>query len=245
MSLTHRKNSVFLMLCFTAFSVIAKQEHAPNSEAYLNGVKTLVRFNDGDTFKILDGKYKNKRVRIAGFNALESYGPVHEWLGNDAQTLYENSKLATIQAQNGTWHCDLDTKHDTYGRLLATCDDLALALIDKGLAHAYSVDENRADENYLNHQRQAQANKIGMWKHGVPTLIITSLHSSDEGSGRNNYNRAISTIDGHSEKIYHQEIYGTCQKVCLDNENSCMTYVPFNARYGKHRPECLLRSPAK
>ena len=64
--------------------------------------------NDGDTFKILDGNRKNERVRVTGFNALESYGPVHEWQDNTLNELYNVAALATKTAQNGKWNCKLE-----------------------------------------------------------------------------------------------------------------------------------------
>lgn len=201
----------------------------------LDDEEVTVHFNDGDTFKILDGD----RVRVSGMNTLENWGRVHYWMDNSPEYLFKLSKNATNVARNGLWHCVLLDGKDAYGRLLATCNDLAMALIKEGLGHAYSVDETVAAPEYLTAQKIAQIAGKGMWKYGVPEYIITSLHSADEGV-KNTYNRLISTEDGHTEKWYHHDIYETCEVVCI-TDDSCMTYVPFSERYGSNRPECLVR----
>ena len=55
-----------------------------------------------------------------------------------------------------------------------------------------------------------------MWAHGVPEYVLTSLHSIDEGGGRDGktYNRLVSVVDGHSMKWEHTERYEECQDVC-------------------------------
>ena len=212
------------------------------TEIMIDGVNTRVLFNDGDTFKILNGKYEKARVRISGMNTLESYGPVHEWEENTVHELFEVANTATVLAQNGNWNCKIEKEKDTYGRLLSTCDDLAKDLIGKGYAHAYSVDNKPADQEYLKMQKEAQDKRLGMWKDGIPKFIITSLHSVNEGNQKNNgktYNRLISTTDGHTEKMFHQKSYATCEKVCMEQDKSCMVYVPYEIRYGQQRPDCL------
>lgn len=205
------------------------------TEITLDGQTTNVRFNDGDTFKIRSGIYKGKRARIDGYNALET-PPIHEWLRSSIAYLHFIAARATEEAQNGNWNCVLQNGEDTYGRLLVTCDDLALALLSEGLAHAYSIDKNPAREDYLAAQRMAQQEARGMWANGIPRKIITSLHSKDEGAAHT-YNRLISTEDGSSTMIEHHRSYATCEKVCA--EQSCMVYVPYQERYGSNRPHCL------
>lgn len=214
--------------------------HQKNNEIMLDGKKTIVYFNDGDTFKILSGEHEKSRVRVSGLNTLETYGPVHQWRENTEKELMDVANKATKVVQKGKWNCQLQKGKDTYGRLLAICDDLAQALIEQGLAHAYSIDQNPADINYLKTQKMAQEKGVGMWKKGIPDFIITSLHSITERDVKvqENYNRLISTKDGHSEKMEHKNEYATCEKVCL-KEKSCMIYVPYQVRYGNNRPECI------
>lgn len=212
------------------------------SSMTLEGKKTSVSFNDGDTFKVRDGEFKGSRARVVGFNAPETYGPIHSWAKASGEYLYGISQEATQVAKNGTWNCTLEKGQDAYGRLLAKCDDLARALISMGLAHAYSIDSKPALKGYLAHQKKAQEAETGMWKYGVPDYILTSLHSADEGA-KKTYDRAISTSDGSSRLIKHDEIRKPCQKVCIDMGSSCMVFVPFNQRYGANKPECLYVKP--
>jgi len=212
----------------------------------LNGVLTSVHFNDGDTFKILDGELEGARVRVVGINTLETYGPVHQWLGSSQEYLWDIAHSATVMVQEGSWHCETSGKKDFYGRLLATCDDLSLALVAAGLAHVYSIDSNMGPKNYIKKQKIAQEERVGMWQFGIPQFIITSLHSADEGSD-SPYNRLISTKDGSSELWHHNDNYGTCENVCLEDDGNegdvtCMIYVPYGNRYGRNRPDCLRSS---
>lgn len=200
----------------------------------IDGEESEVYFNDGDTFKILS---ERQSARIAGFNTLENYGPVHQWMGMSSYELYDLAQEATKEARNGTWNCETLDGEDSYGRLLVECDDLAVHLIEMGLAHAYSIDEKPAKKEYLKAQAYAQLNHQGIWAKGVPNYIVTSLHSAHE-PGSSHYNRLISTKDGHTKKWAHNDVYGDCDLVCFE-EDSCMLYVAFKHRYGKYRAECL------
>jgi hypothetical protein len=77
----------------------------------------------------------------------------------------------------------------------------------------------------------------------VPAGIVTSLHSADEGEGSGDasaiYNRVVSTSDGNAGERPHSDTYQTCQEVCIDDAGSCMTYVPYEQRYGDTRAPCL------
>lgn len=240
MSKAMMKYSLSVVVCLLlALTVFADGQTGREANTItLNGVATRVYFNDGDTFKVLDGSLAQSRVRIMGMNTLETYGPIHLWLKNSAEDLLDLAHQATTMARNGTWTCLTEGKKDAYGRLLATCDDLALSLIAHGYAHAYSVDAKPAPRNYLNTQAEAQKTKVGIWKNGIPEFVITSLHSAHE-TDKESYNRLISTKDGHSKKWVHYDNYETCEKVCLASENSCMVYVPYEQRYGNSRPHCL------
>jgi endonuclease YncB( thermonuclease family) len=228
-----------LLASVTAFSEEKTTGRDPTRgcEITLDGQAALVNFNDGDTFKILEGNNRNTRVRITGFNALETQ-PVHSWGNASFEYLYHNSQEATQVAKKGGWHCATKGERDTYGRLIAECDDLALELIAMGLAHAYSVDSQPAKRSYLRAQEKAQHDETGMWRYGIPQQIITSLHSADEGAQRT-YDRAVSTKNGASELIQHDHVRRTCELVCIEEGFSCMIYVPFRLRYGAHKPECL------
>ena len=187
------------------------------SRVFLNGRPTPVYFNDGDSFRVLGGPLLGTKARLAGFNTLESHGSVHRWGGWTAKELYWNAKLATLNARRGVWHCvSKDMAKDTYGRILWHCRDLAVDQIRKGFAHAMSVNNDPAASEFLAAQRDAIKNRRGMWAHGVPAYVLTSLHSVSEGGGPSGrtYNRVVSTDDGHSAKWRHNDAYKLCQWVC-------------------------------
>lgn len=212
----------------------------------LNGEITQVYFNDGDTFKVLSGPLKGKRSRLHGFNTLESYGPVHKWGAFSPLDLLENADEATKLVQKGGWHCTSENSVDTYGRLLSRCDDMAVALLEKGLAHVMSVSEEPADAQLVAAQVGAIKAKRGMWAKGVPAFVVSSAHSLDEEkTQQETYNRAVSTVDGSSILVKHKNSYKDCESVCFTpdalSESSCMIYVKFENRYGPKRPSCLRR----
>jgi endonuclease YncB( thermonuclease family) len=233
---------------FVALLVATFALAQPTTRVYLNGEVTPVYFNDGDTFKILGGSLTGSSARIAGFNTLESYGPVHQWGEWTAKELYFNAKQATLNARRGVWHCTSDLSKDTYGRILCNCHDLALDQISKGLAHAMSIDEKPANSELIKVQQEAIKKQVGFWAHGAPEYILTSPHSNDESGTEESYDRFVSTLDGHSEKSEHGHVYKPCEKVCYSpsavknkaaDAASCMTYVGYNNRFGPMRAECL------
>lgn len=204
-----------LLVTLTAAGAVHAE---PASRVFLNGVPTPVFFNDGDSFRVLDGVHKGTKARLAGFNTLESFGPVHQWGTWTFKELYVIAKMATLNARRGEWNCESDLKKDTYGRTLWFCKDLAVDQVRKGLAHAMSVTADPARPELLAAQKEAIQNKQGMWAHGAPALVLTSLHSIAEGGGRDGktYNRVVSSVDGHSEPWIHTSRYGECDKVCVE-----------------------------
>ena len=187
----------------------------PAARVRLNGVPAPVYFNDGDSFRVLDGMHSGGKARLGGFNTLETPGPVHQWGRWTARELYINSKMATLNGRRGVWSCTSDMATDTYGRTLWWCPDLAADQIRKGLAHAMSVTEQPADARLLAVQAEAIAARRGMWAHGVPEYILTSVHSADTDiEGRGTYNRLVSTKDGSSLRWMHDEVHTECTVVC-------------------------------
>ncbi len=134
--------------------------------------------------------------------------------------MWVNAKMATKYAQHGVWHCETDGNKDSYGRLLMQCKDLAKSLIENGYAMAMTIDEKAADSELVQAQAAAIGNKKGMWAHGVPSYVVSSLHASSEGGGKDGKtsNRLVSTTDGHSERWLHNEDYAECQKVCREGK---------------------------
>ncbi len=185
------------------------------TRVFINGESTPVYFSDGDSFRVFAGPYSGRNTRLAGYNTLESYGPVHQWGSFHPFELYVIAKRATLNARRGVWHCATDGELDTYGRVLMDCPDVAVDQIRKGLAHAMNIDDTPSRPEYLRAQQQAIRERRGMWAHGVPAFVVTSLHSADEDPSRSTtYNRMISTRDGHTEKWEHSEVYEECEWAC-------------------------------
>jgi endonuclease YncB( thermonuclease family) len=214
-----------LALLFAGLAALAVLTFAPaanaqqnghyTSLARMNGVTYPVYYNDGDTFRPLAGPWRQRPARLAGFNTLESYGPVHRWGGWTYKELFVNAKQATYNARRQIWNCKVDdSQKDGYGRILAKCLDLGVDQVKKGLAHAYNIGKP-ADWRLIQAQREAIVNRRGMWAKGVPPMVLTSLHSVDERINNDkNYNRLISPLDGLSDKWKHQISFQECQEVC-------------------------------
>lgn len=188
-----------------------------HTRVFINGVPVPVSFNDGDSFRVQDGEYRGSQCRLAGFNTLESFGPGHQWGDWHPYELFINAKMATYNGRRGTWHCFTDGSTDTYGRVLMDCPDLATDQIRRGFAHAYQVDDTPSRPVYLRAQQDAIRNRRGMWAHGVPDYVMTSVHSADEDPSREwHYNRLVSTRDAHTESMRHHQTYSECEWVCND-----------------------------
>jgi endonuclease YncB( thermonuclease family) len=216
---------------------VVKKAQPQANQIELNGTIINVRWGDGDTFSYKNRDGKRKSARLAGFNALESYGPVHRWGQWTPQELYRLSKEAGTVAGSRGWVCTRQPGGGGYGRLLVACPDLQKELLERGLAHVFSM-KGPADAATLSVQHQAQSEGKGMWAKGVPKGMITSLHSKDERSDRDTaYNRVVNTQTGHAPTVSHREVYQVCQEVCQNG--SCMIYVPYRMRYGKKRADCL------
>ncbi|MBR57207.1 MAG: nuclease [Myxococcales bacterium] len=232
-----RMTPVIFSLFLLFLSASAQAE--PATLVYLNGKATPVFFNDGDSFRVLAGPLAGSKARLQGFNSLESYGAVHSWGTWHARELYVNAKLATLNARKGVWNCTSDMKRDTYGRILWDCPDLAVDQIKKGLAHAMTVTSDPASPVLLSAQKEAIDNRRGMWAHGVPEYVLTSLHSIEERPGQSQtYNRLVSSQDGHSKKWKHSNRYSECQKVCHET-GACVVYVDYRRRFGTAKAKCL------
>ncbi len=187
----------------------------PLTKVFINGKPTPVFFNDGDSFRGMGGGYQGTKARLAGYNTLESYGPVHSWGDWTEKEMYVLAKMATLLARKGVWHCETAGETDTYGRTLLWCEDLATELVRNGYAHAMSINDDPAAPVLVEAQKEAIANKRGMWAHGVPKFILTSLHSVEEDvNGKGTYNRLVSSEDAHSVKWKHTTRYSECDKVC-------------------------------
>ncbi len=235
---------VFLLLGLAALAAPrAATPHGPHAKVattsviVLDGLRTRVRWTDGDSLRLLDGPQRGHTVRVTGFDTLEAYGPVHRWGTWTATQLLEVAHAATRAVRAHEWACTSSGREDGYKRLLAACPDAARDLVGRGLALVFAVDETPAAE-LVALQQQARRARRGMWEHGAPAHVITSVHSkAEEGGG---YDRVADTVTGRTEVVRHDRAYATCEEVCRGEgaDRSCMVYVPFEQRY-RGKPACL------
>lgn len=227
-----RRLAAFLVIVAIALSAASEDAWADGwTRVILNGVSVPVSFNDGDSFRIQGGPYSGSQCRLTGFNTLESFGPGHQWGTWHPYELYVNAKMATFHGRRGTWHCTTDGTRDGYERLLVDCPDLAISQIQRGYAHAYQVDDTPTRPEYMRAQEEAQRARRGMWAHGVPDYVMTSVHSAHEDPNRPwHYNRLISTRDGHTESQQHRESYDECEWVCNQETRADEARVEIVAR---------------
>lgn len=202
----------------------------------LDGVSISVVWDDGDTFhgKTADGK--KIKARLAGYNTLESYGPVHQWGDWTEKELYAFAKESGVFASKTVWECADTKKGGGYGRVLVDCPGLRRAMLENGYAHPFSIG-GPAPEADMKALRVGIDNKAGIWEKGAPKSLITSLHSQDEKPDREVYNRVCDLTTGECAERVHAAVYQICEKVCVDD--SCMIYVPYKVRYGDKRAECI------
>lgn len=206
----------------------------------LDGATVRVRWIDGDTFRIEDGPLRRVLARLAGVNALETFGPVHGWGGWAPAELLALARETAAAAAATPWHCTGGGR-DRYGRMLVSCPELALSLVRRGHAMVFAM-EAPADPALLDAQRAAQRGGAGMWARGVPPVIVASAHSADErGLGRRGaYDRLVDTRTGRAEARTHRRTYAACEPVCAGEGagRACLVYVPYERRF-RDRPGCL------
>jgi endonuclease YncB( thermonuclease family) len=212
---------------------------APVSTVDLDGRPTRVRWIDGDTFRILDGDREDRTARLAGYNTLETYGPVHRWGRWRPDELLAVARAATDFAASRRWSCTSSRRQDRYRRVLVTCPDAAAELVRRGLAMAFALGR-RPDPELLRLQARAQQERAGMWARGVPPVIVTSAHSASEPGAGEPYDRLVDTRTGLARARRHGSRYAACEEVCAgpENDRACLIYVPFERRH-RQRPACL------
>lgn len=208
----------------------------PPQFLYLDGAKERVFWNDGDSFRVLDGPRKGTKARLAGYNTLESYGPVHFWGGFHAYELYHLAKKGMKLARSKTWECRSLGTADGYGRIIVECPELRRDILAQGYAHVFAVGSD-PDPELVAIQLKAQDERKGIWAKGIPAQIVTSIHSTLENPGKPEaYNRVCDTRTGKSWTVKHKVAFKPCDAFCRGG--SCMVYVPFKERFGDKRPAC-------
>lgn len=241
------------LLALTACTTIVTRtggKRSPKDDAHeaegiivLNGVKTPVRWSDGDSFDFLAGPYDGQGSRLFGYNTLESYGPVHRWGSWTREELFTMTKGDAQVCASQEWECTTAGEPDAYGRVLVECPKLSIEMVKKGRGLAYAV-RGKPNPIVLDAMHQAQRARRGIWEKGVPRGLITALHSFAENTDskyKTSSNRVLDTRTGEAHLRKHTDNYQLCEEVCLTTEGdwSCMVYVPFELRY-KNQPPCLI-----
>jgi len=154
---------------------------------------TVASVIDGDTIALSDGT----KVRYLGVNTPER-----------GQPFYEEAKRFNEQLVQGR-AVRLETKGqapDAYGRRLAYVsvgDVLVNArLIAEGLGHLFVIGSLGRYDEWLQLQKDAQAQRKGMWRPGGVSgpLRITTVHADAEGDDRRNPNGEYVRICNVSDK---------------------------------------------
>lgn len=139
-----------------------KERHDAFGAIVLNGVRTEVRWTDGDSFSFVDGDRKGQGTRLIGYNTLEAYGPVHSWGEWKPAELFTLAKASSTVAASQEWDCTTEGKVDGYKRLLVRCPKLAVEMARAGHGLAYAVDGEKADPEVLAAQAEAMKARRGM-----------------------------------------------------------------------------------
>ncbi len=131
------------------------------------GTYSVVSVTDGDTFKVsIEGK--TETVRIVGMNTPETVDPrkAPECFGQEASARLKSvliGKSVVLEID------PTQSDRDRYGRLLrfAFLDgkDIGLQMIREGYAHEslYSSTPHRYRDAYVQAQKTAEAEKVGLW----------------------------------------------------------------------------------
>ena len=187
------------------------------SSVLLDGQKIQVRWDDGDTFK---GKHpetgKKISARLAGYNTLESYGPVHQWGEWSSEELYLLAKEAGRFASAKEWSCSDTGKEEA----MAVCWLIAPIFAGRFWIPGWPIHFQSVllpVKQILPHSKLPLENKSGIWAKGVPKLLLTSLHSQDEKPDQDAYNRSCVVNTGQCDKVTHTNTYTECQLVCTQS----------------------------
>jgi len=133
----------------------------------LAGYMSIKKFVDGDTFWVDDGSEKGLKIRLIGVNTPETVHPQKpvEYYGKEASNYVKKVLM------NKKVRLEFDvSKQDRYGRTLAYVflNDgtfLNADLIENGYGQVMTVPPNvKYSEEFLELERKARENNIGLWK---------------------------------------------------------------------------------
>jgi len=158
----HTFKLVPLILLVLLFSCTSRSDREK-----LAGFLSVTKVVDGDTFWVDDGSEKGLKVRLIGVDTPET---VHsqkgvEYYGKEAS----NFAKSLLEGEKVRLEFDVD-RIDRYGRTLAYVylsdgTFLNAELVKKGYAHVMTVPPNvKYSEKFLELEREARENKLGLWK---------------------------------------------------------------------------------
>jgi endonuclease YncB( thermonuclease family) len=206
----------------------------PVDRILLDGVETAVHWPDGDSLNIESGQYSGSGARIAGYNTLEAYGNVQRWGDWSYEGLAAVRSRSKDLARSRTWECSNTRRSGGFDRILLDCESLRDQMVGQGLAHLFTIHE-RLPSSAVEAQAAARAQALGMWAHGVPEQVLTSVTSTADGYSRT-FDRYVDPVTGQAERAFHDESYETCAEVC--RYGSCMLYIPQDRRFGRDSIRC-------
>jgi len=122
---------------------------------------TATKVYDGDTFTLVTQTGDNIRIRVVGIDAPEKDQEYGIEAGNFAKTLIDQKKV-TVYLETG----------ETYGRKLGvviTSDGrhFNYEMVKNGYAWHYK--QYNSDKFLIAAQKEAKANKVGLWSKNNPT----------------------------------------------------------------------------
>ena len=131
------------MACSTASMGPTKGLPTEEPGIILDGKGLSSFWLDGDTVRLQLNDSKKITARLAGFNTLESYAPIHKWGTWTPHQLMDIASQATSRAKSGTWHCTTLPGSGGYRRIKIDCPQLRHSLLRAGLAHVFAMGDSR------------------------------------------------------------------------------------------------------
>lgn len=182
---------------------------------------SVSRVVDGDTIDVsIDGKVK--RLRLIGINTPEIIDPRKpvECFGveasNKAKTLLTGKKIS-LETD------DSQGELDKYNRLLRYVfledgTNINLLMIKEGYAYEYTYDlPYKYQTEFKNAQKQAEANKAGLWSLNACNGDTTKSVSTNATETSNaNFCTIKGNISSSKEKIFHMIGCGSYNKTVID-----------------------------
>lgn len=146
---------LLIALTFFLWECGLNSGNSTNNDTYDYQVK-VVSISDGDTFRGITKDRKEVRFRIHGIDAPERGQPFSRKSQEYLSDLIYNKTVGII----------VETEGDRYGRPVVwvyTPDgkDVSAEMLKAGLAWHYK--QHSKDKEYARLEKEAQANKIGLW----------------------------------------------------------------------------------